>query len=82
MGRAERRKRNRSEALLDVTTVEVEATMTDALRQAGAHPAHIYAFQQTGFLLTTENEDKFSAEDLQAWDDAMARYLKVHPETE
>ena len=48
------------------------------------HPAFIHAFEKVGFLLTEQNAHTFSAEDVQAWDDAVAEgegiYGPVDPE--
>lgn len=36
------------------------------------HPAFAHAFRKLGFLVTEENADSFSDEDVTAWNDAVA----------
>ena len=54
----------------------VEAKIAGMLREAGIDPAKVYAFEQTGMLVTTENKDKIADEDLAAWDRAVDEYRR------
>jgi hypothetical protein len=45
-----------------------------AMQAAGVDPAVIFAFEQTGFLVTEENEGRIPSVDLEAWDAAIEEY--------
>ncbi len=53
---------------------QVEHQIAQAMQQAGIDPALIYAFEQTGLLVTEENQHLIPAHGLQAWQAAVARY--------
>jgi hypothetical protein len=53
---------------------QAEHQIVEALKRAGVHPALIYAFEQTGLLVTEDNEHLIPEEDLRAWSEAVARY--------
>ncbi len=46
----------------------VSQETTEAMQQAGFHPALIYAYQQTGLIITESNMKKFSGQDREEWD--------------
>src|SRR4051812_9593675 len=48
----------------------LEAQMAEDMRRAGLDPAFIYAFEQTGLLVTEENRQLISDQDLADWDAA------------
>ena len=48
--------------------------MIQAMGQAEIDPASIYAYRKTGLLLTTENRDLLSKEDLAEWQSAIQEY--------
>jgi hypothetical protein len=52
----------------------LEAMMVEDMRAAGLHPALIYAFEQTGLLVTEENQHLIPDEDLAEWDAAIEEY--------
>ena len=61
-----------------VSLVKVEADMVAAMEQVGFDPAFIYAYQQTGRLVTEENMGLLLEEDLREWTDAVERYRSLH----
>jgi integrase len=52
----------------------VESAAANAMAQAGIDPAKIYAFRRTGLLATTENWERLSPADRQAWEAAVEEY--------
>ena len=57
---------------------QVEHHVVEAMKRAGIDPALIYAFEQTGLLVSAENEALISEDDLRAWHEAVARYNAEH----
>ena len=57
---------------------QVEHHVVEAMKRAGIDPALIYAFEQTGLLVSEENEALISEHDLRAWHEAVARYNAEH----
>ena len=57
---------------------QVEHHVVEAMKRAGIDPALIYAFEQTGLLVSEENEALISEHDLRAWQEAVARYNAKH----
>lgn len=47
---------------------------------SGLHPAHLYAFEECGFLVTDANRHLFDDDDLAEWDRAVETWLEAHPE--
>lgn len=64
----------------DAPPVEhIEAEMVQAMKKAGVDPAIIYAFEKTGGLLVTEqNQHLISEADLDAWQAAIDEYEARH----
>jgi hypothetical protein len=58
----------------------LEAILAEAMRQAGVNPAAIYAFEKTGFMLSTQNEHMLSDADLAEWDSVVDEYHRLHGE--
>lgn len=57
----------------------VEHLMVEAMKQAGINPAFIYAYEKTGGLLVTEqNEHLLSDADLDEWQAAIDEYEAMH----
>ena len=52
----------------------VEHYMVEAMKKAGLDPALIYAFEQTGLLVTEENQHLLSEKDLAEWEAAIDEY--------
>ena len=50
--------------------------------KAGIDPSYIYAFKKTGLLVTTDNWDKLSPEDQEAWEAAISESEKVREHSE
>ncbi|MFI7208363.1 hypothetical protein [Micromonospora aurantiaca (nom. illeg.)] len=48
--------------------------LAEAAESAGVDPAYIHAWREVGYLVTSENQHLFSAADVQAYFDAVARY--------
>ena len=46
----------------------------EAMKRAGLSPALVYAFEQTGLLVTEDNQHLIPEQDLRAWQAAVARY--------
>ena len=58
----------------------VEHHMVQAMHAAGVDPALIYAFEETGLIVSEENRDLISDKDYAEWQSAVARYRdKRHP---
>ena len=52
----------------------VEHYMVEAMKKAGLDPALIYAFEQTGLLVTEENQHLLPEKDLAEWEAAIDEY--------
>ncbi|HKI34907.1 MAG TPA: SEC-C domain-containing protein [Gemmataceae bacterium] len=52
----------------------VEHHLVEAMKRARLDPALIYAFEQTGLLVTQDNQQRIPEHDLQAWHAAVACY--------
>lgn len=61
-----------------IPAVKLEAVTVTAMEDAGVPPEFIYAYQQTGLIVTEENRHVLDAEDLAEWNDAIDRYLRLH----
>ena len=55
-------------------------TLTEAMEKSGIHPALIYAFQKTERIITEENMQYLTEDDLLEWDDALAEWFEQHPD--
>ena len=56
----------------------LEHRLSQAMREAGLPPCFIYAFEKTGRLVSEENVDLISQEDLDEWLAAVEEYDRVH----
>jgi hypothetical protein len=56
----------------------LEAMMVEDMKAAGLDPAVIYAFEQTGLLVTEDNQHLIAETDLAAWDAAIQEYEEKH----
>ena len=56
----------------------LEASLVTSMKQAGLHPAVIYAFEKTGYVVTAENQHLIPDKDLEAWKAAVAEYDRKH----
>ena len=52
--------------------------MVTAMEKAAVPPEFIYAYQQTGLLVTEAIRHVLDAEDLAEWSDSIDRYLRLH----
>ena len=56
----------------------LEHMMVEDMKKAGIDPALIHAFEETGMLVTEGNEDLFTEEDIEKWNQAIAEYKWKH----
>jgi hypothetical protein len=56
----------------------LEAETVKVMQQVGLAPAYIYAYQQTGLMLTEQNLHLLSDDDVEEFYDAMDRYDALH----
>lgn len=54
--------------------------VAEKFSEAGSHPAHVFAIRQTAMILTDGNMYLFEPEDIQEWEDAIARWFDMHPD--
>lgn len=54
-----------------------EFEMSRAMELANVDPAIIYAFQETGFLLSEENMDRFPQKDIDLWQSKIEEYYRT-----
>lgn len=62
--------------------VDLEALRSDILtsmRRANIAPEFVYAFERTGLIVVSIYRERFSAADLDEWDDAVCEYREKHP---
>jgi hypothetical protein len=52
----------------------VGAQIVNVMAQAGIAPEYIYAYEETGLMPSTANQDLLSDADLEQWDAAIAEY--------
>lgn len=74
LDRTSYRARRRAETTSACLAPAVVAKIASALETTGADPAFIHAFRKTGRLVTEDNADLLSAEDLSEWDAAVLGY--------
>ena len=61
--------------LFDMPPLEhAEHFMVQAMKQAGLHPAIIYAYEKTGLIVTEQNQHLLSENDLAEWEAAIQEY--------
>ena len=63
-----------------INTAKYEAAIVEALEKSNIDPAFIYAFKQTGLLVTQENEKLLTPADKQEWADAVKSYRLMESE--
>lgn len=61
-----------------LSMAKLESEIVETMESAGIDPALIYAYQQTGLLVTAENRSLLSEQDLAEWDEAIDRYEELH----
>jgi hypothetical protein len=54
---------------------DVSRSLTDAMERAGVHPSYVYAVRRCGFVLTEENADTLTAEQVARWNAAMDEWF-------
>ena len=61
---------------------DVSRTLTDAMERAGVHPAYVDAVRVCGFVVTDENRDTLTADQLGRWERALDAWFASNPGTE
>ncbi|HBE02740.1 MAG: hypothetical protein A2096_10420 [Spirochaetes bacterium GWF1_41_5] len=56
---------------------EITTTGTEAMMKANIDPALIYAFRKTGMLVSENNMNLFSKNDLKEWDKAIEEFNRI-----
>jgi hypothetical protein len=62
-----------------VNVEKLRENVIAALREAGAPPEIVYAYERTGMLVMSGLRAVWSAADLDEWDDAIAEYREALP---
>ncbi len=62
---------------LDQHDLDTQEKMVQAMRDNGADPAYIYAFERTGLLVFQETMDMLEPEELDRWADAYEEYSEA-----
>jgi hypothetical protein len=57
---------------------QAEHQLVQAMKRAGLDPAFIHAFEQTGLLVTEENQHLIAETDLRAWQAAVVEHRARH----
>jgi len=57
----------------------VEHDLSRTMEATGVDPAMVYAFEETGLIVSEENQHLISDQDLAAWQAAIDRYRSEHP---
>lgn len=60
---------------------QIEHKMVQAMHEAGLDPAFIYAFEKTGLLVTEQNQQLMSDQDLAQWQAAIDEYQAKQDDT-
>lgn len=63
----------------DVGEAALRESTIAAMRAASLAPEFIYAYERTGLIVGSEYRNRFSAADLDEWDDAVTEYRELHP---
>jgi hypothetical protein len=66
----------------EMNPAEVASAMVRAMEKAGIDPAKIYAYAKTGMIVSEENSDNWSEEDLAEWRGAIDEYRVKQPPDE
>ena len=61
----------------EMTDAEVKAILTEAMVEAGATAAAVYAYHKTDVILTMDNEDRLPPERLRVWNAAINEYRQL-----
>ena len=62
--------------------LDVSRTLTDAMENAGVHPAYVAAVRQCGFVYTEENANTLTADQVEQWNAAVDDWFEAHPESD
>ncbi len=61
---------------------DLEESMRAVLIEMGTHPAHRYAREQLGYVVSEDNVYQTSVEHIARWNDAVREWCDAHPEVE
>lgn len=62
--------------------LDVTRTLTDAMEEAGVHPAYVHAVRRCGFVLTEGNRSTLTPAQVTRWDEAVEEWFTAHPEAD
>lgn len=62
--------------------LDITRTLTDAMAEAGVHPAYVHAVRRCGFVLTEGNRSTLTESQVARWDAAMEEWFAAHPESD
>lgn len=62
----------------DADSEDVKAQTVEAMRKAKISPMLIYAYEQTGLIVTEGNRDLISESDLDEWNEACDEWEEMH----
>jgi hypothetical protein len=57
----------------------IEHGIVEAMKSSGVDPALVYAFEQTGLLVSEENRHLISPSDMAEWESAVSEYREQNP---
>ncbi len=63
-----------ADTLQELDWDEVGSQIIEAMVKADIEPEKVYAYRKTGFIVTEDNSDLLSKEQLAEWDRAIAEY--------
>ena len=66
----------------DVLFEHAEHVMVENMKEAGVHPALIYAYEKTGLIVSEDNQDLIPENDLAKWRAAVEEYEEKHTGSE
>lgn len=59
---------------------DVTSVLTNAMEEAGVHPAYVFAVRRCGFVLTQGNETTLKPEQVQRWNAAIEEFFAAVPD--
>lgn len=66
----------------DTGPADISHTLTDAMERAGVHPAYVAAVRSCGFVLTEENAETLTPEQVRTWNRALDEWFAAHPDAD
>ena len=62
--------------------LDITSTLTDAMADAGVHPAYVHAVRRCGFVLTEGNRSTLTDSQVSRWDEAMEEWFAANPDAD